>query len=150
MPTAGNSSAMETPTGITGACRCCGISNVECAQTAGLMMQEERARALLRHAESRDGGLVEKNLKMLPREDALLRQIRAEYLEMPGLCLTCAQAQRLFGLDPPTCFRLLASLTKDRFLYRRANGSYGRLSGCTRDSAVAGDFSAPIAVGFRA
>jgi hypothetical protein len=92
---------------------------------------------------------VEKNFKMLSREDAL-RQIRAEYLEMPGLCLTCAQAQRLFGLDPLTCSSLLASLTKDRFLCRRSNGSYGRRFDCGRDSAVAGDFFAPIATAFRA
>ena len=58
------------------------------------------------HAESRDGGLVNKNPNVLSREDAV-RQIRAEYLEMPGLCLTCAQAQRLFGLDPLTCSSLL-------------------------------------------
>jgi hypothetical protein len=92
---------------------------------------------------------VEKNLRMPPR-DALLRQIRAEYLEMPGLCLTCAQAQRLFGLDPLTCSSLLASLTKDKFLCRRSNGSYGRPFDCGRDSAVAGDFFAPVVSNFRA
>jgi hypothetical protein len=32
----------------------------------------------------------------------LLRRIRAEYLEMPGLRLTAPQAQRLFGLDSET------------------------------------------------
>ena len=30
---------------------------------------------------------------------ALLRRIRAEYLEMPGLRLTASRAQCLFGLD---------------------------------------------------
>jgi hypothetical protein len=32
----------------------------------------------------------------------LLRRVRAEYLEMPGLRLTAPQAQRLFGLDAET------------------------------------------------
>jgi hypothetical protein len=92
---------------------------------------------------------VEKNLNVLAREDAQLDQIRSEYLEMPGLCLTCAQAQRLFGLDPLTCSSLLASLTKDKFLCRRSNGSYGRPLHCGRDSAVAGDFFARNATEFR-
>jgi hypothetical protein len=78
------------------------------------------------------------NLHVLAREDAQLDLIRSEYLEMPGLCLTCAQAQRLFGLDQLTCSSLLASLTKDRFLCRRPNGSYGRPFDCERDSATAG------------
>jgi hypothetical protein len=88
---------------------------------------------------------VEKNLDTLSREDALLRRIRAEYLEMPGLRLTCTQAQRLFGLDPLTCTSLLTSLTKDKFLCRRSNGSYGRSFDCGRDSTVAGDFFTPTA-----
>ena len=101
------------------------------------------------HAESRDGGLVNKNPNVLSREDAV-RRIRSEYLEMPGLCLTGAQAQRLFGLDPLTCSSLLASLTKDRFLCRRSNGSYARRFDCGRDSAVAGDFFAPVVTYVRA
>ena len=72
------------------------------------------------------------NLNVLAREDAQLDLIRSEYLEMPGLCLTCAQTQRLFGLDQLTCSSLLASLTKDRFLCRRSNGSYGRPRGRPR------------------
>src|SRR4029078_1215783 len=38
------------------------------------------------------------------------RPIRAEFLEMPGLCLTIEQAQRLWSLDPATCEALLKSL----------------------------------------
>ena len=40
----------------------------------------------------------------------LLQRIRAEYLEMPGLNLTAAQAQRLWGLDGATCDMVLAAL----------------------------------------
>src|SRR4029079_7758828 len=39
--------------------------------------------------------------------DALLNRIRGEFLEMPGLRLTCEQAQRLYGLDPALCRRAL-------------------------------------------
>src|ERR1043166_4634842 len=35
--------------------------------------------------------------------ERLVRQIRAEFLEMPGLCLTIEQAQRLWSLERPTC-----------------------------------------------
>lgn len=56
-----------------------------------------------------------------------LRRIRGEYLEMPGLRLTCAQAQRLWGLDAPICAKLLDWLTEQRFLYRAGNGTFARL-----------------------
>ena len=65
--------------------------------------------------------------------DQLVHRIRGEYLEMPGLRLTSAQAQRLWGLDEQTCAQLLTSLTEDRFLFRRDDGTYGRLT----DGAVA-------------
>jgi hypothetical protein len=40
----------------------------------------------------------------------LLRRIRAEYLEMPGLRLTAPQAQCLFGLDSETWDAVSAAL----------------------------------------
>jgi hypothetical protein len=60
--------------------------------------------------------------------DQIVCRIRAEYLEMPGLRLTPVQAQRLWGLDEQTCLRVLESLTKDRFLDRKDNGTYARLT----------------------
>ena len=57
-----------------------------------------------------------------------LCRIRGEYLEMPGLRLTSAQAQRLLGLDQESCLQLLESLTRERFLYRHADGTYARHS----------------------
>jgi hypothetical protein len=60
--------------------------------------------------------------------DPILLRIRAEYLEMPGLTLTSAQAQRLWGLDAQTCLQFLELLTSERFLDRRANGTYARLT----------------------
>ncbi len=58
-------------------------------------------------------------------EDALQR-IRGEYLEMPGLRLTPAQAQRLWNLDRPTCEELLGNLVKSHFLSRTRDGSFIR------------------------
>ena len=60
--------------------------------------------------------------QMIASMDQMLRRIYGEYLEMPGLRLTRAQAQRLWGLDEETCAQLLQSLTEDKFLYRRDDG----------------------------
>ena len=54
----------------------------------------------------------------------LLRRIRAEYVEMPGLKLTAAQAQRLWGLDGATCDTLLAALVDVGFLSRTGTGLF--------------------------
>ena len=67
------------------------------------------------------------SLVIVSREQ-IVRRIRGEYLEMPGLRLTRAQAQRLWGLDEQTCVQLLDSLTADRFLLRRGDGTYARLT----------------------
>jgi hypothetical protein len=48
-------------------------------------------------------------------EKTLLR-IQGEFQEMPGLRLTCRQAQRLWNLDPLVCKSLLAALVDVRFL----------------------------------
>src|ERR1700686_5819707 len=69
---------------------------------------------------------MEKALPIMSREQILSR-IRSEYLEMPGLKLTCAQAQRLWAMDQQTCAEVLDSLTEDRFLRRRDDGTYARL-----------------------
>jgi hypothetical protein len=58
-------------------------------------------------------------------EDALQR-IQGEYLEMPGLRLTAAQAQRLWGLESATCSSLLAALVDAKFLTQTRDGAYVR------------------------
>jgi hypothetical protein len=55
-----------------------------------------------------------------------LQLIRAEYLEIPGLCLTKPQVQRLWGLDPVTSEALLAALVDIRFLRRTRHDAYVR------------------------
>jgi DNA-binding IclR family transcriptional regulator len=70
-------------------------------------------------------------MKELPApvfDDALMNRIRGEFLEMPCLRLTFAQAQRLFGLDAKQCRRMLDALVAHRFLVRRPDGLYGRLT----------------------
>jgi hypothetical protein len=57
-----------------------------------------------------------------------VRRIYGEYLEMPGLRLTCAQAQRLWGLDATACVDALQTLTNAGFLRRTDAGQYVRLT----------------------
>ena len=60
------------------------------------------------------------------RLERIIRRVRAEYLEMPGLYLSAAQARRLWGLDDETCMSVLEALLADRFLVRTSNGDYRR------------------------
>jgi hypothetical protein len=60
--------------------------------------------------------------------DALLNRIRGEFLEMPGLRLTCEQAQRLYGLDPALCQWALDRLVDAGFLGVMANQTYARIA----------------------
>ena len=55
---------------------------------------------------------------------ALLRRVEAEYREMPGMCVTAAQAQRLWGLDSTTCAFVLMTLVERRILRRTPRGTY--------------------------
>jgi hypothetical protein len=54
----------------------------------------------------------------------ILRRIEAEYGEMPGMCVTGPQAQRLWGLDSTTCAFVLKTLVDQRILRRTARGTY--------------------------
>lgn len=59
---------------------------------------------------------------------SLLKRIRAEYLEMPGLRLKVEQAQRLCGVDRATCQRVLDMLVEMKFLCVQPDGAYARLT----------------------
>jgi hypothetical protein len=61
-------------------------------------------------------------------DDGMLQRVCGEFLEMPGLRLTCKQAQRLWGLDEPTCRQLLEYLVGAGFLRPSGNGMYARTS----------------------
>ena len=56
----------------------------------------------------------------------LVRRIESEYREMPGLNLTVAQAERLWGVDHATCVRVLTLLVTRRVLKRTPAGRYLR------------------------
>ena len=61
----------------------------------------------------------------------ILRRIQAEFLEMPGLRLTEAQASRLWGLESVVCSALLNALIDARFLVRTGDGAFMRLDQAT-------------------
>ena len=51
----------------------------------------------------------------------LLQEVCAEYLELPGLRLTLAQACRLWGRDAAVCERVLDALVDASFLSRQGS-----------------------------
>lgn len=56
----------------------------------------------------------------------VLQRVQGEYNEMPGLRLTSAQAQRLWGLDRAACDALLNALVDAKFLFRTRDGAFVR------------------------
>ena len=64
--------------------------------------------------------------RITPAIHELLERIQAEYREMPGLNLTAAQAQRLWGVDSTTCGFVLTTLVGRKVLRRTAIGTYLR------------------------
>jgi hypothetical protein len=67
---------------------------------------------------------------------ALAEHVRGEYLNMPGLCLTEAQACRLWNVDPLVCVAILEALVDTGFLIKTPMGMYCRSRG---SSIVGGD-----------
>jgi Fic family protein len=55
--------------------------------------------------------------------EAIVQGVRGQFLEMPGLKLTVAQAQRLWGIDRATCEAVIEELTACRFLARTRDGA---------------------------
>ncbi len=62
------------------------------------------------------------------RVTPLLHRVRSEFLEMPGLCLTLAQASRLWSLDRMTSEHVLQLLVESGFLTRSRDGAFFRVS----------------------
>jgi len=58
--------------------------------------------------------------------DEVLRRVRAEFIEMPGLHLTSSQVQRLCGIEQTTCRVALDALVDAQFLRLKADGHYVR------------------------
>ena len=60
--------------------------------------------------------------------DTMLKRIRGEYLEMPGLRLTTAQAQRLCGVERTLCQQVLGTLVETGFLCVKNDGTHARVT----------------------
>ena len=56
----------------------------------------------------------------------LVERARSEFLEMPGLTLTPAQAARLWGLDPKACHHVINALVDSTFLRWTPSGTVVR------------------------
>jgi len=54
----------------------------------------------------------------------VVRRIRGEFLEMPGLRLTPEQARRLWRLDETACDAVLGALVDAHFLARTRDGAF--------------------------
>ena len=63
----------------------------------------------------------------LANDDAVLRRVQGEFLEMPGLRLSEPQARRLWGLDPTVCATLLNTLVESNFLFKTSDGFFMRI-----------------------
>jgi len=58
--------------------------------------------------------------------EQLVRRVREEFEEMPGLRLTLGQAKLLFGLEYGCCQRILRELTQSGYLIQMKSGLFGR------------------------
>ena len=57
-------------------------------------------------------------------QESLLRRIRSEFYEMPGMCLTVTQASRLWNMDRQTAEMALHLLVERGFLTRTDDGRF--------------------------
>jgi len=58
--------------------------------------------------------------------DYIVRRIKAEFLEMPGLRLTLAQAARFWGVERALCESVVEALIACAFLRRTSTGLISR------------------------
>ena len=59
--------------------------------------------------------------------EEIIRRVQGEFLEMPGMRVTEAQARRLRGLDAATCSALLSAPIDAKFLFRTRDGAFMRI-----------------------
>jgi len=70
-------------------------------------------------------------LQPVRANDEVLRRVQGEFMEMPGMRLTQAQACRLWGLDDASCRALLTALVDAEFLFQTQNGAFMRVEAAT-------------------
>jgi hypothetical protein len=73
------------------------------------------------------------NVAVMTRDDPgavhfaeALRRAKADFLEMPGLQLTTAQAMRLWAFDADLCGAVLTTLVEMRFLVHTRKETFSR------------------------
>ena len=59
-----------------------------------------------------------------PVREELVRRIRGEFEEMPGLSLTPGQAIKLFGVSPDECAGILSHLIEQGVVRLKSDGRY--------------------------
>ena len=60
----------------------------------------------------------------MPAVDTLTDRIRAEFVDLPGLTITFAQACRLWHANEARCLEALENLVREGFLRRIASGAF--------------------------
>ena len=55
-------------------------------------------------------------------QEAIVNRVRNEFVEVPGLRLTMAQAMRLWGLEQDECQQVISALVAASFLRLNARG----------------------------
>lgn len=66
---------------------------------------------------------------IVSRDTALteaMRRVRAEFVEMPGMQLTPAQAARLWHFEPEFCDAVLSALVDTKFLVKTRKDRFAR------------------------
>ncbi len=61
-----------------------------------------------------------------PDLHSALQRVRAEFVEMPDLQVTVAQAARLWGLEPTVCHTVLTTLVDAHFLVRTSRALFSK------------------------
>lgn len=82
------------------------------------------ARTAMARTDSRQPGGTERTRSVHTTLTELVARARAEYREMPGLCLTLHQAQRLWSLDRETCQRVIEALSAEGTIRQTRDGRY--------------------------
>ena len=83
--------------------------------------------------------------KPVRANEEVLRRVQGEFMEMPGLRLTEAQARRLWGLDQASCDALLGALVDANFLFRTNSGAFMRVEHAMPTKASLGSRKAVVA-----
>ena len=65
------------------------------------------------------------SVRTIALEDAI-RRVRAEFVEMPGMQLTPAQAARLWHFEPEFCDAVLTALVDTKFLVKTRRKTFAR------------------------